>query len=191
MTQTGALYHALDLASMPVLARVMREQPLPPNVSEVIKIAAGCPETLERAQHLTGQRPEAICEAAKVYLQDVLFVPGADHYRVLGVDRTTPHKEVRQNMHWLMKWLHPDREQSRWESVFAQRVTAAWDGVKSPERRARYDRELSQARPTRRRQRRGPPKIPWISRPLTKPPSRWSRMWSALRRRSMSVTVKS
>lgn len=179
MTQTGALYHALDLASMPMLARMMREQPLPPNVLEVIKIAAGCPETLELAQNLTGQRPEAICEAAKLYLQEVLFARGADHYRVLGVGRTAPHKEMRQNMHWLMKWLHPDREQSRWESVFARRVTAAWEGVKSPERRARYDRELAQARPKQRRRR--PPRLPWISEPLTKPPSRWARMWSTLR----------
>jgi len=180
MTQTGALYHALDLVSMPVLSRVMREQPLPPNVLEVIKIAAGCPETLEHAQELTGQHPDDLSEAAKVYLQEVLFKPGANHYRVLGVAPSAPHKEIRQNMHWLMKWLHPDRGQSQWESVFAQRVTVAWDGIKSAERRARYDRELSQRRSHRRRRRR-PPRIPWITKAEAKPPSRWSRTWSALR----------
>jgi hypothetical protein len=182
MTQPGALYHALDLASMPVLGRVMREQPLPPNVLEVIKIAAGSAETLERARELTGQRPEAIREAAKLYLQEVLFAPGADHYRVLGVGRTATQKEMRQNMRWLMKWLHPDREKSGWESVFAQRVTVAWDGVKSPERRAVYDRELLRSRPLQqRRRRRRPPRMPWIIEPETKSPSRWARMWSALR----------
>jgi len=181
MTQTGALYHALDLANMPVLARVMREQPLPPKVLDVIKVAAGCEETLGRAQDMTGQNPDVIIEATQLYLREVLFAPGADYYRMLGVSQSAPRKEIRENMLWLMKWLHPDRETSRWQSVFAQRVTVAWDGLKSPERRARYDRELLRQQPVKRRRRRRPPRIPWISGPVVKPPSRWARMWATFR----------
>ena len=87
MARPGALRLALDLTAMPVLAGVMQQQPLPRDVLEVIKIAARCPETSDRAERLTGESAEDIRQAAMLYLQSVLFAGGADHYRVLPFNR--------------------------------------------------------------------------------------------------------
>ena len=41
----------------------------------------------------------------------------------------------------LMRWLHPDVAREGERSVFAARIAAAWNTLKTPERRAAYDRE--------------------------------------------------
>jgi curved DNA-binding protein CbpA len=40
----------------------------------------------------------------------------------------------------LVKWLHPDKDPQGQRSVFASRVTSAWDDLKTPDRRAGYDK---------------------------------------------------
>lgn len=164
MTGPGALQHALDLAAMPGLARLMRRQPLPSDVLTVIRIAARSPESLEAAAGSTGRRPEQLREAAVAYLQQVLFTRDGNAYRVLGVGPDAPQELIGQHMRWLMKWLHPDRDRGDWESAFAERVASAWDDLKSPERRARYDSRMGgTVRPSSRR-RHGPTfRRPWIA----------------------------
>src|SRR5687768_7729483 len=106
-----ALEAALDLAQMPTFGAVMRRQPLPPDTLAVIRIAAGCEETCREAAIATGKDPIAIKEACALYLQQVLFSSESDCYRVLGVSPSASKEEMRQHMHWLMRWLHPDRNQ--------------------------------------------------------------------------------
>jgi hypothetical protein len=160
MARPVALHLALDLAAMPMLAGVIQREPLPEGMLDVIKVAAGCPQTLARAARLTGERDEVVRDAAIVYLQTALFAPSADSYRVLGVSRNAPRDEMRRHLGWLMKWLHPDREASGWESNLAARVLGAWDEVKTAERRARYDRQHPAEAPPPRR-----------------PPGQWRRPW--------------
>ena len=40
----------------------------------------------------------------------------------------------------LLQWLHPDLDHREARSVFAAKVTRAWNDLKTPERRAAYDR---------------------------------------------------
>ncbi len=40
----------------------------------------------------------------------------------------------------LLKWLHPDSGVDQARSVFASRVIRAWEDLKTPGRRAAYDR---------------------------------------------------
>jgi hypothetical protein len=42
----------------------------------------------------------------------------------------------------LLRFLHPDIDQKGERSIFAARVTKAWSDLKTPERRAAYDRQL-------------------------------------------------
>jgi len=170
MARPAALYLALDLAGMPTLAGVMQRGSLPIGVIDVIKIAARCPETSRRAVSLTGESPEAIRDAAILYLQSTLFYPNADCYRVLGVARDAPPEEIRLHMRWLMKWLHPDRQPNDWEATFAERVAGAWDELKSPDRRARYDRvaprTVTSSIRSRSRRHWRQPWLPWIREPV-------------------------
>jgi hypothetical protein len=39
----------------------------------------------------------------------------------------------------LLRWLHPDIDRNGERSIFATRVTKAWEEVKTPARRAKHD----------------------------------------------------
>ena len=69
-----------------------------------------------------------------------MFYPEADSYRVLGATAEASKSELRRNMALLLRWLHPDHDPQGARSVFANRVTRAWNDLKTQERRAAYDR---------------------------------------------------
>ena len=83
--------------------------------------------------------------AAAFFIEQILFAPDADSYRVLGANSQANAAELRRNVALLLKWLHPDVDQSGDRSVFVGRVTTAWNNIKTPERRAAYD-DLSRHR---------------------------------------------
>jgi DnaJ-class molecular chaperone len=87
-----------------------------------------------------GRPRDVVREAAAFFIEQVLLHPGADSYRVLGARPDAPNGELRRNMALLLKWLHPDSDRQGQRSVFATRVTRAWNDLKTPERRAAYDR---------------------------------------------------
>ena len=95
-------------------------------------------------------------DAAGFFIEQVMLFPEADSYRVLGASPTAANFELRRNMALLLRWLHPDIDQKGERSIFAARVTKAWGDLKTPERRAAYDRQLvkSQADALQREKRR-------------------------------------
>jgi hypothetical protein len=170
MARPAAIRIALDLAFTPVLTALAARQPLPPGMITVLKIAGGCKATLDEAVATTGEPPEKVRQAVILFLETVLFTPNAGSYRILGAQRAATQAELRDHMGWLMKWLHPDREKSEWEASLSLKVSAAWDDLKSAERRQRYDEAhpfltsspaRSNSRPRPRRTR-----IPWIRQPI-------------------------
>ncbi|MBK9654715.1 MAG: J domain-containing protein [Rhodanobacteraceae bacterium] len=124
----------------PGLIAELRDRALPDDVGLVIRIAAGEAAALDNAVESTGESSEVMVEASVFFLQQILFAPTADPYRVLGVGADAAQELLRENYRWLMKWLHPDRNQDGWEAVYADRVNMAWQDLKTPERRAEYDR---------------------------------------------------
>ena len=68
-------------------------------------------------------------EASRFYLQQVLFRPDADCYRILGIEPTASRATARSHMRWLLQWLHPDRNHNSWDAVYAERVLKAWREV--------------------------------------------------------------
>ena len=73
MAGQGALLHALELTQSPHLAAAMRRQDLPTDVIVPIRLAAGCPETAWEVMQATQLSPEILRDAARTYLQLVLF----------------------------------------------------------------------------------------------------------------------
>jgi len=124
-----ALPIALDLAAAPALAAGARTQPLPDGVIDVIRIAAGCEDTLAEAARATDCDPAFIKAAAEFYIKQILLHSGSDSRRILGVSPKAGREEMRNHMRWLMLWLHPDHAKSDWQAAFAQRVIAAWRDV--------------------------------------------------------------
>jgi curved DNA-binding protein CbpA len=89
---------------------------------------------------------EVVQRAAEFFIEQILFAPNADSYRVLGASPQASAADLRQNLGLLLRWLHPDVEVCGERSIFIGKVTAAWNDLKTPERRAAYDEALRNAK---------------------------------------------
>jgi hypothetical protein len=127
--QAHVIELALDFARMPALARTSVARPLPANIIELMRIAAASPEACQAAVAKTGEPAPVVIEAARFYLQQVLFRPDADCYRILGIEPTASRALARSHLRWLLQWLHPDRNHDSWDAVYAERVLKAWREV--------------------------------------------------------------
>lgn len=139
MSDRMALKVAIDLMHIPSQVRLFRSGPLPGGVLMLLRIAAGDEEAEQTAVALTGRSPETVRQAATFFIEQILFVPDADSYRVLGTSSQASPGELRRNVALLLRWLHPDLDPRGERSIFVGRVTTAWNNLKSPDRRAAYD----------------------------------------------------
>jgi hypothetical protein len=152
----SALQLAFDLFDFPSQVRAVRKAPLPLDLVLLLRIAAGEEDIIREGVRTSGRPQRVVREAAGFFIEQALLYPEADSYRVLGASPTAANIELRRNMALLLRWLHPDIDQRGERSVFAARVTKAWGALKTPERRAAYDRQLvtSQAEAVPRDKRR-------------------------------------
>lgn len=148
MQSAEALATALGMLNCPQLARRARQSPLPKGVTFLLEVAAGESDALLHASTLTGRSEANLRKAAGFFIEQVLVNEQADNYRVLGGSRNSPHTDLRRNMALLMRWLHPDIVSGGSSALFdkglyADRVTGAWEAIKTKERRAAYDAALA------------------------------------------------
>jgi len=134
-----ALEQALALQRAPFLRQTLRTRPLPDDIGGLIQIASGSPALLAEAARSSGETEPHVLEAVRFMLQEALFFPDADAYRVLGVEPDAPASRIREHYRWLQRWLHPDRRDGEWETIFATRVNAAWGQLRTAQARSRYD----------------------------------------------------
>ena len=167
MAPRHAIDLALDLARMPALARTPIAPPIPPDVIELMRIAAADPQACKAAAAKTGEPIPVLVEAARFYLQQTLFRSEADCFRVLGIERAASRATARSHMRWLLQWLHPDHN-STWDAVYAERVLKAWREVSASDGAAlETSAPYARAMPSRRK--RGDSttfRLPWIERPI-------------------------
>jgi hypothetical protein len=140
MVRVPALKAAVDLLHFPSQAARLRGAPLPAGVPLLLRIASGDAEAIKEASEGEDRSPETIREAAAFFLEQILLKGESNSYRVLGATPAASQDELRRNMSLLLQWLHPDLDQHDARSVFASKVTRAWDAIKTPDRRAAYDR---------------------------------------------------
>lgn len=140
MQHASALEAAIYLVDTPSQVRLFRARPLPDGVAALLRIASGDDVILRQAAEWLGRDHEIVRRAAVFFLEQILLDPDADSYRVLGVGPNAENSELRRNMALLLRWLHPDLPQNGGRSIFARRVTRAWNDLKTEERRATYDR---------------------------------------------------
>jgi hypothetical protein len=142
MSDRMALKTAIDLMHVPSQVRLYRTGPLPDGVSILLRIAAGDEEAVSAATLLTDRTRDIVRQAATFFIEQILFAPSADSYRVLGASAQASSSELRRNVALLLRWLHPDLDPQGERAIFVGRVTAAWNDLKTPERRAAYDELL-------------------------------------------------
>ncbi len=141
MSETGAVRVAIDLIQVPSRVRRLRSRGLPHGISMVLRIAAGDEAAEVEAAEAVGRPRELVRKAAAFFIEQILLCPDTDSYRVLGASRHATADELRRNMALLLRGLHPDVNRQGDRSIFAGRVTKAWEDLKTPERRAAYDKK--------------------------------------------------
>lgn len=140
-----ALVQALALLRAPRGARPGPQEALPDGMLALLRIVAGEEEVLGQAVAATGETAATVREAAVFYIQQVMFDPDGDAYRVLGTARDAQATQLREHYRWLARWLHPDRNPDSWEALYLDRVNQAWQQIRTPERRKRHDLEFERA----------------------------------------------
>ena len=183
MAPGHVIEYALDFARMPALARSAVAPALPPNIVELLRIAAALPEACDAAVANSGVPAPVLIGAARFYLQQALFRPEADCYRILGVDPGASRATARNHMRWLLEWLHPDRNNNSWDAVYAERVLKAWREVSGSQGSAvKLWESRSYGSPgTANRENIKAIWLPWIARPAKRqsPAMRRMIMWSS------------
>jgi len=161
MRPNSALDAAIALSRAPNLAALMRIRELPGDTILLLRILADDAGAVQEARRLTGLNSAAILMISELYVKEVLLFAGAPPRRVLGLAPNAGRDEARTNLRFLLSWLHPDRNPSKWQSAFATRVIAAWHAVKDVE----IGHDPAQPVPRSvRSQRRD--RLPWIARPV-------------------------
>jgi hypothetical protein len=163
MNHTTALRVAIDLLHVPSRVRLVRAAALPVGMLDVLRIAAGDEEVIREAIEFAGRSRDVVSAAVTFFIEQILLAPDADSYRVLGASPEATSTELRRNMALLLRWLHPDLDPRAERSIFATRVTLAWNDLKTLDRRAAYDqlRQISltkKSRKSRLRDNRAPNK---------------------------------
>ena len=149
MSRADALVAAISMLERPHTAKLAQASRLPEGVTFLLEIAAGEAHALIHASQLTGRTEATLQGAAGFFIEQVLLLPGGDSYRILGSDKGAPLSELRRNMALIMRWLHPDVVPNAASSnlldrsLFASRITQAWETIRTDERRTAYNTTLA------------------------------------------------
>ncbi|MDS4021025.1 MAG: DnaJ domain-containing protein [Candidatus Competibacter sp.] len=121
--------------------RLAASAPLPEDMSRLLRLASGAPDICEDAARRTGARPDELRDAARFLIQQLCFVRGADHYRLLGLEPDAPFERIKEHHRLLMRLFHPDRAAGReaWTDRYAARTNEAWTVLSRARSRADYD----------------------------------------------------
>lgn len=144
MAQLSAIHVAVEMVRNPVLVKAVKAAPLPQGMTLLLEVAAGEVSPLAEARRSIDLDVQTLREAAGFFVEQVLLDTDSDSYRVLGAPSNAPQALLRRHMALLAKWLHPDvvdRNSVIDRSIFAPRVTDAWEALKTADRRAKYDRQ--------------------------------------------------
>jgi DnaJ domain len=129
MLPKSSLSAAIQLYSAPSLVKQFRRRAMPDDVLVLIKAAAGAPEAVAAFPGHVSRDPDRVREIAAFYIQQTMFLPNAGDYSVLGLTPGASEDKVREHKRWLLKWLHPDRNNNRWEQNYFLQVSQAADRI--------------------------------------------------------------
>ncbi|MGD0635829.1 MAG: DnaJ domain-containing protein [Beijerinckiaceae bacterium] len=133
---------AIDSFQSPSRVHKLRQEELPPGIPDLLRVVAGDKSAVNEGVLLTGRSVETNRAAAEFFIENVLFWPDSDAYRILGSSPLAESGELRRNMALMIRWLHPDANAGEQKSANFLRVSEAWNRLKTQERRSEYDRYL-------------------------------------------------
>lgn len=122
-------------------------------IPQILQLAAG------KWRH-DGPHGEALREAAVTFVRAAMLRPGADHYALLGLPRSSDRAAIKERYRLLMRLVHPDfaasgaSDSPPWPADAATRLNQAYEVLSTWDKRKRYDEETARpptdvARPPR------------------------------------------
>lgn len=159
-----ALALALALYRAPNQRHALRTMALPHDIGLVLQLASAPQPLLHNTANEVGETEGTIVEASRFYLQQALFQPDANAYRLLGLLEDATPERIREHHRLLQRWLHPDRRGEDWEALFAMRVNWAWAHLRSEAARHAYDIECGHS----------PEMASTVPQPAAGPLAQWS-----------------
>ncbi|MBK8161621.1 MAG: DnaJ domain-containing protein [Gammaproteobacteria bacterium] len=117
--------------------------PLPPDVSYLL-------DALTENKDPGSEEPMALAadlrEAIQFMIERVFFAPGADCYRILGLNYGARPDEIRKHYNQLLHIYALDQadRSGEWNPIFATEISRAYSVLRDPERRRAYDQHLIQ-----------------------------------------------
>lgn len=139
MAELDALRTAVYLFHLPSAVRAQRDKPLPAGIRALLEVAADEAGAADAAAARLERPVEVVQQACAFFIEQIMLAPGTDAYRILGAARDASDGDLRRNMALLLRWVHPDMDRAGDRTVYAGRVTQAWESLKSQDRRAAYD----------------------------------------------------
>jgi len=142
------LFLALEFHQAPLRFRHLTDpqRPLPQAFGDWLaeSSAAVAPAHVEATAEALGTAPEALRDAYLFLLRQILLLPQADHYRVLGLARNCSSEAIKQHHGLLVRMFHPDRlkEDDEPSAALAARINHAHHVLRDPEARRLYDQHL-------------------------------------------------
>lgn len=127
----AAIKLALAAYAQPAILRAVKSGPLPLDVLKLIRIAAGDEETISAeatAHRVTGLQ---LKEASTLLIHSAIAAAGKDNRRLLLLPANYTPNEVKTHMRWLLRWLHPDLNNSPWEVTLFNRIREAGTALNS------------------------------------------------------------
>jgi len=128
--------------------------PLPESISDLLELTAG--EVAARSKILSraaaSESPSELIDATSYFTEQVLFAPGGDHYRVLGLNHDATMDDIRLHYELLVNLFYQDKEDNSIQSNEADfsRLNRAYSVLRDEDKRKEYDKSLeSQGRLSR------------------------------------------
>lgn len=125
MQNQRAVSAAWEVYRQPARYRALRRQDVPTDILDVIKISGGDVATTQIWAEQLGVNAEELGKASNYYLHQFMADAGNDPRRLLCLDQQATPADLKAHKRWLLKWLHPDRNPSAWETNLFRRVNEA------------------------------------------------------------------
>lgn len=115
--------------------------PLPPDISFLLDAVI---ENKDPDGSESGGLSDEMRSAISFLLERVLFVPGADCYRTLGLSYGAKSEDIRRHYNQLLHIFSFDQVEKagQWDPLFATQINRAYSVLRDPERRRAYDQTL-------------------------------------------------
>ncbi len=121
-------------------------KPLPEGITDLLELTAGEVEARSKilSRAAASEAPSELVDATSYFSEQVLFAPGGDHYRVLGLNHDSSIDDIREHYELLVRLFYQDKENNSIQSneTDFSRLNRAYSVLRDEKKRAKYNQSL-------------------------------------------------